>query len=190
MHVHWQAIALSAYTVYYMLRLSNNYTNRSILSLRTGGVIGVAIEPVINPNNLKIEGWYALNHFEKGDFILPAREIRDFITKGLVVDDHDSLTHPDDMIRMKETLDVHFDLIGKSVVSESKKRLGKIADYAVDESSYYIQKLYVNPSILRGLVNEQLLIDRSQIVEITNKKIIVQDPTVRSASGIPLPAEA
>jgi sporulation protein YlmC with PRC-barrel domain len=158
--------------------------------LRTGGVIGVAIEPVINPNNLKIEGWYALNHFEKGDFILPAREIRDFITKGLVVNDHDAMTHPDDMVRLKETLDIHFELIGKPVVSESKKKLGKVADYAVDESSYYIQKLYVNPSLLRGFTTEQLIIDRSQIIEITNKKIIVQDPTVRSVSSIPLQAEA
>lgn len=166
-----------------MLRLSNNYINRSVLSLRTGGIIGVANSPIINPDNLKIEGWYAQNHFEKGNYILPAREIRDFIAKGLVVDDHDALTHPDDMVRMKSVIDIHFELIGKSVVSENKKRLGKIADFAVDESSYYIQKLYVNPSLLKGITNEQFIIDRSQIVEITNKKIVVQDPTVKSRSG-------
>lgn len=173
-----------------MLRLSNNYINRSVLSLRTGGVIGVANSPIINPDNLKIEGWYAQNHFEKGDFILPAREIRDFIAKGLVVDDHDALTHPDDMVRLKSVIDIRFDLIGKSVVSESKKRLGKIADYAVDETSYYIQKLYVNPSLLKGLTNEQIIIDRSQIVEITNKKIVVQDATIKSLSGVAARAQA
>lgn len=173
-----------------MLRLSNNYTDRSILSLRTGGVIGVALYPIINPNNLKIEGWYAQNHFEKGEHILPTREIRDFIAKGLVVDDHDALTHPDDMVRLKETIGIRFDLIGKSVISESKKRLGKVADYAVDESSYYIQKLYVNPTLLKGLTSDQLLIDRNQIVEITDKNIIVQDPTVKSRARMPLSAEA
>jgi sporulation protein YlmC with PRC-barrel domain len=173
-----------------MLRLSNNYINRSVLSLRTGGIIGVANSPIINPDNLKIEGWYAQNHFEKGNYILPAREIRDFIAKGLVVDDHDALTHPEDMVRMKSVIDIHFELIGKSVVSENKKRLGKIADYAVDESSYYIQKLYVNPSLLKGITNEQFIIDRSQIVEITNKKIVVQDPTVKSLSGVAVRAQA
>jgi sporulation protein YlmC with PRC-barrel domain len=173
-----------------MLRLSNNYTNRSILSLRTGGIIGIAIQPIINPNNLKIEGWYAQNRSEKGEYILPSREIRDFIAKGLVVDDHESLTHPDDMVRLKETIDLRFNLIGKSVVTENKKKLGKIADYAVDESSYYVQKLYVNPTLLRGFTTEQLLIDRNQIVEITDKKIIVQEPTVQSRSAIPLQAEA
>jgi sporulation protein YlmC with PRC-barrel domain len=173
-----------------MLRLSNNYTDRSILSLRTGGVIGVATTPIINPNNLKIEGWYAQNHFEKGVFILPAREIRDFIAKGLVVDDHDSLTHPDDMVRLKDTIDIQFELIGKTVMTESKKKLGKVADYAVDESSYYIQKMYVNPTILKGLTSDQLLIDRNQIIEITNKKIIVQDPTVRERNTVPVRAQA
>jgi len=173
-----------------MLRLSNNYIRRSVLSLRTGGVIGVALTPIINPNNLKIEGWYAVNHLEKGDFILPTREIRDFIAKGLVVDDHDALTDPEDMIRLKEVIDLQFNIIGKSVVTENKKKLGKIEDYAVDESSYYIQKLYVQPSLLKGLTTEQLLIDRSQIVEITDKHIIVQDPTVPVSSAVPVRAEA
>lgn len=173
-----------------MLRLSNNYTDRSILSLRTGGVIGVALSPIINPNNLKIDGWYAENKLEKGDYILPAREIRDFIAKGLVVNDHDAITHPDDLVRMKETIDLRFELIGKSVITEDKKRLGKIADYSVDESSYYIQKLYVNPSILKGLTSDQMIIDRNQIVEITDKKIVVQSTSEKSRSPVPLRAQA
>jgi len=173
-----------------MVRLSNNYLNRSILSLRTGGVIGVAQAPIINPNNLKIEGWYALNNLEKGSFVLPILEIRDFIAKGLVVNDHDALTHPDDMIRLKDTMNLRFELIGKSVVTEGKRRLGKVTEYAVDEQSNYIQKIYVSPSILKGLTNDQMLIDRSQIVEITDKKIIIANPEATVRSGVPRPAEA
>jgi sporulation protein YlmC with PRC-barrel domain len=186
---YWQAKAKSAYNTN-MLRLSNNYINRSILSLRTGGVIGIAVNPIINPNNLKIEGWYAENKLEKGDFVLPSREIRDFITKGLVVNDHDSITHPDDLVRMKDTIDLKFELIGKTVVTENKKKLGKVADYSVEESSYYIQKLYVNPSILKGLTNDQLVIDRNQIVEITDKKIIVQSAEEKLGSKVPIRAKA
>jgi len=172
-----------------MLRLSNNYTNRSILSLRTGGVIGVATTPIMNPNNLKIEGWYAQNRLEKGDFILPILEIRDFIIKGLVVNDHDALTHPDDMIRLKEILELRFELIGKLVVTENKKRLGKVVDYAVDEQSNFVQKIYVTPPLLKGLTNDQILIDRSQIVEITDKKIIISNPEATVPSGSALQAE-
>jgi len=173
-----------------MLRLSNNYQDRSILSLRTGGIIGVATTPIINPNNLKIEGWYAQNRLEKGNFILPILEIRDFIAKGIVVNDHDALTHPEDMIRLKDILQLRFELIGKSVVTDSKKRVGKIVDFAVDEQSNYVQKLYVTPSLLRGLANDQILVDRSQIVEITDKRIIISDLEATVRSGIALPSEA
>lgn len=173
-----------------MLRLSNNYQDRSILSLRTGGVIGVAKSPIINPNNLRIEGWYAQNSLEKGDFILPILEIRDFIAKGIVVNDHDALTHPDDMIRLKDVLRLRFELIGKLVVTDSKKRLGKVVDFAVDEQSNYVQKLYVAPPLLRGLTNDQILVDRSQIVEITDKRIIISDLEATVRSGIALPSEA
>lgn len=156
------------------------------MSLRTGGQIGVAHVPIINPNNLKVEGWYASTSFEKGEFILPIQEVRDFIVKGLVVNDHDSITHPDDLVRLKETIDIRFEIIGKSVVTDGKRKLGKVIDFAVDEQSYYVQKLYVNPTLLKGLINEQLILDRSQIVEITNKKIIVSEPTIRARNSVPL----
>jgi sporulation protein YlmC with PRC-barrel domain len=173
-----------------MLRLSNNYLNKSILSLRNGAVVGVANSPVINPNNLKIEGWYAENSYEKGTFILPVSEVREAINKGLVVNDHEALTHPDDLVRLKETIDLEFELIGKSVVTESNKKLGKISDYAVDDKSYYIQKLYVDPPIVKSLTSEQLLIDRTHIIEITNKKIIVQDSDVKVGARSPVGAGA
>lgn len=171
-----------------MLRLSNAFFDRSLLSLRTGGQIGTAINPLINPNNLKVEGWYAQDTLKKGELIVPSSEIRDFITKGLVVDDHDALTDPDDLIRLKSTIDLRFELLGKTVITESKKRLGKVADFAVDEG-FYIQKLYVNPSLLRGLTTEQLLISRDAILEITDKRIIVEDPTVKAGSRSPARAQ-
>lgn len=173
-----------------MLRLSTSYINRSILSLRTGGHIGIAKSPIINPNNLKIEGWYADDAYEKGEFILPAQEIRDLITKGLVVNDHDALTHPEDMVRLTEIINLKFNLIGKTVSTESGKKLGKISDYAVNDENYYVQKLYINPSILHGLTQEQLLIDRSQIIEITDKKIIVSDTESKSGVANPVRAQA
>lgn len=175
---YWQAVVFSAYTRN-MLRLSNNYLKRPILSLRNGGVIGDALTPLINPNNLKIEGWYSSNSYEKGSFILPVSEVRESINKGLVVDDHEALTHPDDMIRLKDVINLEFELIGKTVVTESKHKIGKISDYAVDDSSYYIQKLYVDPPIVKSLTSEQKIIDRNQIIEITDKKIIVQDLDIK-----------
>jgi len=166
-----------------MLRLSGIYHNRDILSLRTGRPVGHAYSPVINPNNLKIEGWYATARGEKDSLVLPAGQIRDVIAKGLVVDDHDAITHPDDLVRMKNILDINYELIGKPVVTESKRRLGKIQDYSVDDDSMYVQKLYITQSLLRGINKKQLIIDRDQVIEITDKKIIVNDLKEKATSG-------
>lgn len=168
-----------------MLILSQDYYNKSVLSLRTGGEIGKALAPVINPNTLKIEGWYATARGEKEEYILLVSEVREAIGKGLVVDDHSALTLESDMVRLKDIVALRFELTDKQVSTESGKKLGKIGDFAVDSQSNFIKKLYVNPPLLKGLTSGQLLIDRLAIVEITNRKIVVADATIRDRSGVP-----
>jgi sporulation protein YlmC with PRC-barrel domain len=159
-----------------MLQLSKALLNRPVLSLRTGGIIATALRPVINPNNLKVEGFYCSDRFSKGTLILLSQDIRDMLPQGFVVDDHDVLAKPEELIRLKEVLDVNFELMDKQVVTANKKRVGKINDYAADSETLYIQKLYVGQSLLKSLSTGQLSVDRNQIVEITNRKIVINDP--------------
>jgi sporulation protein YlmC with PRC-barrel domain len=157
-----------------MLLLSTSHYNRDILSLRTGSVIGHAERPIINPDNLKIEGWFATNLGRKR-VILPSIEIRDFITKGIVVNDHDALTDYDDMVRLKQVIAIGYELLGKPVYTENKRRVGKVVDFATDKDSLYIQSLYINQSLLRGFTTQQLIIGRDDIVEITPKHVVIKD---------------
>lgn len=174
----------------FMLKLSSTYIEQPILSLRIGGRIGTAHSPIINPNNLKIVGWSASNQLEKGNYILPIDEVRDVIPKGIVVDDYTALTVPEDMIRLQEIIKIDFSIIQKQVIDENKRKLGKIVDYAVDDSSNYIQKLYVNPPLLRGFMADQMIIDRSAIVEITDSKIVVSGSNAVNRSAARAPAGA
>lgn len=57
-----------------MLKLSAKLFNTAIFSLRTGGQVGVGVRPLINPNNLKVEGWFATSLLESGVMILPSSE--------------------------------------------------------------------------------------------------------------------
>ncbi len=163
-----------------MLQLSSIYYDRKILSLRTGGPIGHALSPVLNPNNLKIEGWYATALREREAYVLPAGEVRDIITKGIVVNDHTSLTLVEDMIRLRSIIDLGFEIIGKTVKNENKRTIGKVEDYAVDDQTLFIKKLYVSQSLLRSFTSQQLMIDRSQIVEINDRYIVIKDSKVRN----------
>lgn len=171
-----------------MLQLSDSLINTPVLSLRTGGAMATTTSLVINPNNLKIEGFYCQDRFEKRELVLVTSELRDILPQGLVVNDYDAFAEPEDLVRLKEILDIGFDIIGKAVVTVSKSKLGKVSDFAADSQSLYIQKLYVSQSLLKSFSSGQLSIDRNQIVEITNKKIIVQDILQPTKSAVSVAA--
>lgn len=158
-----------------MLTLGLSLAGKKVLSLRTGGPLGEVIEPIINPNNLKVEGWFVNDRFHKRRSILLSSEIRDILPQGFVVNDQEALSDPDDLVRLKEILKTHFELIGKHVMTTRKVRLGKVTDFAVEKDQAYIQKLYVMPSGLKSLAGGGNIIDRSQIVEITSRHIVVKE---------------
>lgn len=158
-----------------MLQLSENLLNRPVMSLRTGQPVATALEPIINPNNLKIEGFYCTDRFSKKELVLLYQDIRDIIPQGFVVDDHDVLTEAQELVRLKDIMNINFKLIGKPVVTVSKEKVGKVHDYATDMETMYVQKLYVGQSMLKSLTGGSLGIDRNQINEITDKKIIINE---------------
>lgn len=159
-----------------MLRLSGSLLNQSVLSLRTGGQIASITKAIINPNNLKVEGFYCQDSLDKKQpLVLLYKDIRDIIPKGIVVNDHEVLSEPGELVRLKDIMNLGFELVGKQVLSVSKQRIGKVNDYAVETETMYVQKLYVGQSILKSFTGGSLSVDRTQIVEITNRKIVIQD---------------
>lgn len=168
-----------------MLQLSDAVLQKPVLSLQTGAPVGTTLSIIVNPNNLKIEGFYCQDRFEKKVLILLTQDIRDILPQGIVVNDHHALTEPDELVRLKNILDLKFELINKPVYTTTKTRVGKISDYALDDNGLYIQKLYVARSILKSFGTAQLSIDRNDIVEITSRKIVINDILKTAANGVP-----
>lgn len=173
-----------------MLLLSAKLKNQSVLSLRTGGKVATADAPIINPNNMKIAGFYCTDHFSGDQLVLLAQDIREHIRQGFVVNDHEVLAIPEDLVRLKETLALEYDPIGKTVITDHRRKLGKVTDYAVDSESLYVKKLYVAPRLLKSLTGSQLSIDRTQILEVTDKDIIVKESTSKVEESAPVAIEA
>jgi sporulation protein YlmC with PRC-barrel domain len=171
-----------------MLKLSQSFIGTDILSLRTGGVIAKTTKPIINPNNLQIEGWYVVDRFSGATLVLLSGELRDILSQGLVVNDHEVLSDVEDLIRLQDILKLNFELLGKPVTTEKGKRIGKVSDYAVETGSLIIKKLYVARSIIKNFAGGTLSVDRTQIIEITNRRVVIEDPTeearVRAVSPI------
>jgi len=157
-----------------MLLLSGMITNRPVMSLRTGTQVGTALTPIINPNNLKIEGFWCKADRRK-QLILVSQDIRDSLPQGFVVNDADALTEPGELVRLAPIIQINFQLLGKVVETTSGEKLGKVNDYATDIDSMFIKKLYVTQPIYKNFSGGNLGVDRTQIVEITDKKIVISD---------------
>ncbi len=160
-----------------MLRLSASLIDRPVLSLRLGGPIASTTAPIINPHNLKIIGWWCKAPGAP-PLVLLTEHVREITPDGLAVDDEDDLSTPDELVRQKEILDIDFKLVDKTVKTKRGK-LGKVGDYSYNDG-LFVQKLYVARPLVKVFVSEDtLLIDRTQILEVTDSYILVKDSDVK-----------
>ena len=160
-----------------MLRLSASLRNQPVLSLRSGSPIAVALEPIVNPHNLKILGWWCKLPGGKQQVLL-ADNVREIMPTGLAVNDEADLTDQQDLVRHKDILNIRFQPLDKPVKTKRQK-LGKVSDYSYNDG-LFIQKLYVTRSLVKVFAAEDtLLVDRTQILEVTDHYILVRDTDVR-----------
>ena len=163
-----------------MLKLSSSLLNRPVMSLRAGAQIGVAIEPIINPHNLKILGWWCTSVSGK-KMVLLSEDVREAMPEGLAVNDDDALSEPADLVRHKEILDIRFQLMNK-LVRTKRQKLGKVSDYSFNDG-LFVQKLYVARPLHKVFTSEDtLIIDREQILEVTDKYILVRDTEIKATA--------
>jgi len=172
-----------------MLRLSADLVNQPVMSLRMGKAVATTVAPIINPNNLKIEGFYCVDNITREQLVLLYQDIREFIKQGFVVNDHDVLVPPDELVRLKDIIELNFALTGKPVVTVNRERIGKVNDYATETTTMYVQKLYVGQPLLKSLSGGTLSVERTEIIEITNRKIVINEPLRPTKAAITVAAQ-
>jgi uncharacterized protein YrrD len=168
-----------------MLLLSETLLNQPVLSLRTGSQVAQIFGFIVNPDNFKVEGFYCHDRLSKDDLVLLYQDVRNIIGQGVIINDHDVLSHPNILVRLQEIIKINYLLVGKPVVTIGKVKVGKVKDFAIDSETFYIQKLYVGQSIVKSFTGGQLSIDRTQIIEVTDDKIIIQELLKTDKSSVP-----
>jgi hypothetical protein len=164
-----------------MLKMSSSLFNIPVVSLRLGQPIAVAESPIINPHNLKIVGWWCKDNNAAGKQILLTDDIRESVSQGLAVNDESALSAPEDLVRYKEILDANFQLMDK-LVKTKRQKIGKVHDFSYNDGMF-VQKLYVARSLIKVFTSEDTaIIDRTQIIEITDSYILVRDTEVKAGA--------
>lgn len=158
-----------------MLLLGSKLIGTSIMGIQTGTKLAITKIPIVDPANLKIIAYEIDGPLlaERPAYLLIA-DVRELSSIGMIIDSSDEFVGIDDVIALKKVAEMNFRLVGLHVVDDTKKKLGKVTDYIVDTNSFVIQQLRVQQKILKSITNTELLIHRSQIIEINNTTIIVR----------------
>ena len=158
-----------------MLLLGSRLLNAPVMGLQTGTKLATTKCPVIDPANLKIVAYEVEGAMlsERPSFLRVA-DVRELSNVGMIIDGSDEFFGKDDIINIRKILDLSFHLIGLNVIDESKRKLGKVFDYSVDSDSFFIQQINIKPSVIKSFSQSELLVHRSQIVEINDYSIIVK----------------
>lgn len=168
-----------------MLLLGSRLISTPVLGLQTGTKLAIAKKPIIDPSNLEILAYEVdgplLSDYPSYLMISDVRELSDV---GMIVDSNDDFFGKDDVIRVKEILDLNFNLVGLNVIDQNNKKLGKVCDYSLDTDSFIIQQINVKPQVLKSLTRADFLINRSQIIEINDYAVIVRSG-LRKIEAIP-----
>lgn len=148
-----------------------------VLNLHIGGEAARVVEPIVDPNNLKIIAFRVegkLVNEDTGD-ILPIERVREFSRMGMVIDSADDFAQVDDIVKVKEIVDLNFSLIGLKVVTRSNSKLGKVLDYTVEVGGWAVQQIIVQRPALKAIFDPELVIARNKIVEVDDYKVVIKD---------------
>ena len=110
-----------------------------------------------------------------GGDILSVEDVREFSPNGLIVDSGSRFVSRSDVVRLDKMMSLGFDLIDHKVVSESGKKIGKIKDYTIDTKTFVIYQIIVDRPILKSFIDPELTINRSQISEVDDYKVVIKN---------------
>lgn len=159
-----------------MLLPSARLIGTPVMSLQTGGQLAKTKQAIIDPRNLMIIG-YELEgpSLDTQPSFLRVDEVRELSNLGIIIDSSDDFIGLNDVIKFKEVFEFQFDLIGKQVHDEKNHKLGKVSDYSLEPASFLIKQLSVKRPLFKSFSDTELLIDRTQIVEVTDTVITIKN---------------
>lgn len=159
-----------------MLIDAKRFAKIPVMSLQTGGQLAIAKAPVIDPRTLTILA-YELEGpmLDARPAFLLVSDIRELSNLGLIIDSSDEFVGQNDVIKLEEVYNFKFELIGKKVIDENSHKLGQVDGYSIEPGSFFIKQLNVRRPLLKSFTDTELLIDRAQIINVSDEAITIKN---------------
>lgn len=162
-----------------MLRLSDSLENVPIMSLQTGTKVAHSIGVVIDPATLAIPALYVEGQGidQSSPSVLFTQDIREVSDIGFIVDSSEQVMKLDGLVRLQSIISEDINLIDTVVAEQSGKKIGTVIDFSYDSQLFIIQQILVRPPLWRRLLNDERIIHRSHIINVTKDLITIDSST-------------
>lgn len=162
-----------------MLLPHDRLLNTPVMSLQTGAELARTSKILVDPRDLTIVAYKLEGHMldEHPSFLRPV-DVRELSNLGFIVDSSDEFVGLSDVIKIKQVYGFNFTLIGLDVIDDKKKKLGKVQGFNVDSASFAVQQLVVKRPLLKSFSETELLIHRSQVIEVHDEYVKVRAPSL------------
>ncbi len=157
-----------------MYALASHLLELPVVSLQTGETVATVSGLIIDPDRLQLMA-FRLHTGHSPRTLLTLASARQLAVDCVIVDDEDELSEPDDVIRLQDLLKNNYTPMASSVHTESGHHLGSVEDFTINIETEQLQKLYIKPPVLRAWYKSSLIIDRSQIIDVQPRLIVVRD---------------
>mgnify|MGYP002725595580 CR=1 FL=1 len=150
--------------------------------LEEGGdrALGMISGILIHPDTGKIEGFFVhvRGMMVKGDLFCSSSDIVRWGTR-VYLRDANTLAPPEDRIRLQPLLDDPRSILGQKIITETGTTLGRCSDVQFNTDIMHIEWLFP-----RKFFRAQIALPVSDILEVTQQAIIVQDPLKKARADI------
>jgi sporulation protein YlmC with PRC-barrel domain len=171
----------------FMYALESSLKGQPIISLQTGQLVAQVSQPILDIATLEIVAFTCQVPHRRDLLLIMASDIRQYASDCIIIDDEDQLTEPEDIVRLVSNTKDPYTPLRKTVVADTGRKLGTVEDYSINLDTNRVQKLYIKPDFWHSWVSSRLVVDRTQIIDITPEKITVRDATVKDTLLSPDP---
>jgi len=168
-----------------MQKLASEFTNTIIITRREQAVLGELEDIILNPKTKVAIGIsFKLVGGKKETLVANTSDIVGLGTNFIMLESADNASPPEEIIRLKETLDLDIHLIGSRVVDENGRHLGKVNNFSVNLKNMRLERLYITSSSLVKILAKDLIIQANSILKIEKDLVTVEDGTVKTGKKI------
>lgn len=160
-----------------MRKLYSEIKGTDICAIEDNFLLGIVKDVVIDFDNGEVKAFLASAGLLSKRILQP-RDILKW-TEKIYIEDIENLSHPEEIIRLRNIYDEFISLHGLSVFTESDINLGQVIDYRIFTDSYKLMEIHVGKIGWFGRVRgDYLCVKKKDIIKISENGVIVADMTI------------